>query len=644
MRKKIAFSICIILIIALLGTLLTACDDKNDNTEPEPDFRMAVMSDTHILAESQMGDTRTVSLAAQEAKGQKMLILSEGLFKEGIDKVIADKQEVLLIAGDLTDDGARLSHETVASCLKKAEDNGVKVFVIPGNHDINNKSHTYATDIAQNTPNINGEEFAEIYKDFGYDEALDRDENTLSYTADLGKGYRLLGIDASYYTPNPDGSVTERNNSILSDDTILWIEQSLISAQNDGQKVIAMIHFPTTPHLSTFIDGTNACTDQVERIQALFLQYGVKFVFSGHLHGSDIAEVKGEDASTSYVDIETASLSNYPMPIRYFEGFEGADRVRTVYLTSIKNQYIPDIFTPEEKAEITTDLVAYAEKTVSNGMINKILNKLDKDRVIAMLGAFGLDKTATETDVLAENIRTLIRDFFNTPLYSSGRGDSLEEVCAEYDITLPESNYKTIWEVATRFLLANYKGNEGYTMDDAESELLQYGIYYAFYAIDQFDFFGRMHALNKDVPAIDLSGSMELLFTEGLLDIKDNNILSVLGSVKAIERFQERWSKKAGIGPMIASLDFSDGDDLLEKAGGIIDFITGPSFNLSALLGEDSTIGEIIKDIPIRDILNCDEGYIDLGWIYSLLYEDLGNNIITDVAPDDETVIIKYNS
>ena len=39
---------------------------------------------------------------------------------------------------------------------------------------------------------VSANEFAEIYNDFGYDEALSRDPASLSYTYDLGPDMRLF--------------------------------------------------------------------------------------------------------------------------------------------------------------------------------------------------------------------------------------------------------------------------------------------------------------------------------------------------------------------------------------------------------------------------------------------------------------------
>lgn len=56
------------------------------------------------------------------------------------------------------------------------EKDGIQVVVIPGNHDINNRNAaSFDGRSRQMAEAVSANEFAEIYNDFGYDEALSRD-------------------------------------------------------------------------------------------------------------------------------------------------------------------------------------------------------------------------------------------------------------------------------------------------------------------------------------------------------------------------------------------------------------------------------------------------------------------------------------
>lgn len=59
---------------------------------------------------------------------------------------------MLLAAGDLTFNGEKLSHETVAGLFEEIEAAGVPVLTLPGNHDVNNGMPTAIPAIRRNPP------------------------------------------------------------------------------------------------------------------------------------------------------------------------------------------------------------------------------------------------------------------------------------------------------------------------------------------------------------------------------------------------------------------------------------------------------------------------------------------------------------
>ena len=114
-------------------------------TDGEKDISIGVLADIHVMAESQAADMTCDDFKACEAHGQKMLGLSESILKTTVDRIIAESDfDVVLVSGDNADDGGEVTHRLVASELKRLENAGIKVFTIPGNHDLNNKSNTYS--------------------------------------------------------------------------------------------------------------------------------------------------------------------------------------------------------------------------------------------------------------------------------------------------------------------------------------------------------------------------------------------------------------------------------------------------------------------------------------------------------------------
>ena len=94
----------------------------------------------------------------------KLIKESAEILQTAIGQIKSENVSFVLVPGDLTDHGDRASHELVAQYLKQLQASGKKVYVIPGNHDIDNANAVrYAGNIALRIRNITADEFAQIY-------------------------------------------------------------------------------------------------------------------------------------------------------------------------------------------------------------------------------------------------------------------------------------------------------------------------------------------------------------------------------------------------------------------------------------------------------------------------------------------------
>ena len=144
-------------------------------------IKMAIISDLHVMAPELLvkeGDAFEEYLV----RDRKMLRESAEILHTLVDNIIEEKPQLTLVTGDLTKDGERVSHLMVAKELQRLVDAGIQVLVVPGNHDINNPdAKVYDGDTATPTDTITRSEFADIYRNMGYDERSRRDPDTLSY-------------------------------------------------------------------------------------------------------------------------------------------------------------------------------------------------------------------------------------------------------------------------------------------------------------------------------------------------------------------------------------------------------------------------------------------------------------------------------
>ena len=162
--------------------------------------------------------------------------------------------DVLLLLGDITNQGKLSQHEALIAKLRNAQNSSMAVYVLPGNHDIGE---------------VDPARFATLYADFGYGEALSRDPASLSYCALLGNQL-LLMLDTGGYSGT-------RNAALLTDATLQWMEAQLSLAREQGWQVIAAGHYPLCTEHSTAFEGKD---DALRLLRA----YGVQLYLCGHLH------------------------------------------------------------------------------------------------------------------------------------------------------------------------------------------------------------------------------------------------------------------------------------------------------------------------------------------------------------------------
>lgn len=244
------------------------------------ELELVTATDLHYLAPSltDKGEFYTQMLAAADGK---VTYYCEELVDAFLAEVTAQKPDALILTGDLSFNGAVESHQTLAEKLAAVETAGVPVYVLPGNHDVyNHYAARFQGDGYELVEPATAEDFAEIYGPFGFDEAIARDVDSISYVAQLDEETRLLMLDTNTLE-KPCG---------LSKNTLAWVEEQLADARAAGQRVIAAGHqnlYQQTVFNFWYVIG------QGEALAALLRQYGVEVFLSGHLHTQHMMTVDG---------------------------------------------------------------------------------------------------------------------------------------------------------------------------------------------------------------------------------------------------------------------------------------------------------------------------------------------------------------
>lgn len=341
-------------------------------------LRLGVITDLHYLSEKLMDDG--VAITDYEKQGGKMV----RDVPQVLDIVIADYMssdiDILLIPGDLTKDGERESHLELTNKLQPLIDKGIRIYVIPGNHDVDvsnavgfSGSTTYKVD------NITANDFAQIYSEFGYKGAIDKDTSSLSYVAQLDNNTWLLAIDATLYKSDKTISRGE-----ISKYTEQWILNILKKAKDSDIQVIGMMHYGLVEHFvyqSTLFK--DYLVDDWQRLASLFADNGLKIMFTGHFHANDITEHTTGRGNKLY-DIETGSLTCYPFAYRF------------AYLHQ------------DELKISTKNVVAIPRNPMLADSSKNILKKLAQKKAIDKINNFGI----AISDSLKNSISEIVSEFF----------------------------------------------------------------------------------------------------------------------------------------------------------------------------------------------------------------------------------------
>lgn len=281
-----------------------------------PGARFMVLSDIHVYDPPEFSPSAAQASSLEE---RPLYGRSLALLREAVSRAIELKPDFVLLPGDLTKDGELPSHESVLRELSRLSAAGIRAFVVPGNHDVENpRARTFVRGKPVALPSPSRADFARLYADCGYADALSRDRDSLGYAARLLPGLRLLALDPFIRPGRPDPLRPEPASGI-GRGTMAWIKAQLELARADGDSVIVMSHLSILEHFEGQAESFPASLPrQRGELASLFASEGVELAFTGHFHIQDVVRNTYAGGGSLY-DISTGSLAYYPMPYRLVE-------------------------------------------------------------------------------------------------------------------------------------------------------------------------------------------------------------------------------------------------------------------------------------------------------------------------------------
>ena len=358
-----------------------------------------------------------------------------------------DSVEFVLISGDIVDNGKAIPQEHYDMAAKFAafeEKTGKQIYVTVGNHDAGNSE--CQTTLAQ---------FKEIYHDFGYAEALTVVEDDCSYTADLGSKYRLISLDST----NVDESTADGMTAAKMD----WVRKQAQQAKADGRYPILMMHHNLLDHMpvQSIFSGSFIVKFHLSTAD-LFANWGIKLVFTGHEHCSDASTYTSTLGNVIY-DFATTSLTMYPLEYRYFELTDDEIKYESRTVDTLDTEALSAAvkgYSQEQLDLMKSGLNDYSKGFLKAGVQWRLTRSLKMEQM-------GIAEDSIFYDLVNTAVGGL-RKILEQPLYGEG---GIQQLAAEYNIEIPDSEYETGWDVALELVAAHYGGEESFDFNTKEIKI-----------------------------------------------------------------------------------------------------------------------------------------------------------------------------
>ena len=381
----------------------TVQDNEDDNSSSDQNTEkktvsIAILSDTHYVSDAQRkGHEENINKTATTEI--RMLDEIDGIITVALDQVSQSDPDVMLVCGDLTSNGELSGAQALADKLNTFKNNneGTGIYVVNGNHDINN---SYAADYTGSPDDplgaatrISPDDFKNVYNGLGYgendhcaggsreeynpegdDPTKAQNHGGLSYVTDIADGVSLIVMDTGIYSyqdlVNSRYSEAQQTPGYVSEGLLEWVVEKAKALKEKGNLVLAMCHHSLMPHYSEHNDTMDYYMESFvisnyKEVSNALADAGITAVLTGHSHANDIAKYVSPNGNVLY-DIQTAALCAYPVAWRTVNiGITGSG-ADAVYDFSIDTHFIDKDFAGVEGTGSWTVVSGGQEKSFIN--------------------------------------------------------------------------------------------------------------------------------------------------------------------------------------------------------------------------------------------------------------------------------------
>lgn len=462
--------------------------------DPNDPFIVAHITDTHFYPLSYLYNGTDETILKSQLLDRK--ITSEASFWTNLENIAAmdPLPDYLVISGDLTHNGERKAHIDLANGLRSLQNeirglgkHNFQVFVVNGNHDLYNEStYDYSSGVAVKVPNVTRKEMSLIYAGLGFPNMYISEAEAF-YSADEYSGANSkIPYTQSHNAPNidivwnfdPESAATDYVQGDLTyiasaeGQYVNFVGLDIpLSNKDEGHVLGATL----TQHTKEFLNANKVesaeafyigiahhsivehmayqeeyITDFIVRdpinVADYLADYGMRYVFTGHVHCADIAH-RISFNNNQITDIQTSASLTYSAMVRAatFEGstLDGNVSTQNMY---IQNNMLNEVDVTEAYdqgyiKDSTIALLGLEEYfDITTGGDKKINDFQNMTKNIFIDGILEMVDTYLNPSILG-TLKGMLSDVLSGVSILSGLGSKVDELV---DVLVDEINNKVL--------------------------------------------------------------------------------------------------------------------------------------------------------------------------------------------------------
>ena len=319
--------------------------------------KLAFAADIHYYSPRLGTEGRAYEL--RSGSDQKCLAESGAVVDAALARLAASDIDALVISGDISNDGERVSHEEIREKLEAFREKK-SVYLITSTHDWctdGNPRRFEGDNVYHDVEAFDAPTLDAYYAHFGKEACIAEYETGRGFHSrcfQISEDVRLLAVN-----DDMDG---EGGKSGYSEAHMQWMEAQIRDAKAAGCSVIATEHHLMLYNVAPLINKGQSISGNYEAAARL-ADAGLRLLFVGHSHFQRTTEFISP-AGNKLTQVNIGSLCGYPAPIDFLEIENGKARLNVEFLQGFTyngKEYGADFFREHSAAVLLNILNAAAE-------------------------------------------------------------------------------------------------------------------------------------------------------------------------------------------------------------------------------------------------------------------------------------------